>query len=197
MGAALAPSREVVMSKSTLSIIVPGPGPIPTRTVEVPCRLPEAFTFTAFLGGKTLPVTAFLTRLDDPRAAAVNEVDGPGLVEEIEAIADGVLSNAKAALGIGVGAEYLAAANGVLTAIATAYEAEVAAYDAAVKAHAALPRRLHSLALLPAHPSESALSRSVLMLAKYVEYIFEEACAAQTERAEAQAKVTPIRTVTP
>jgi hypothetical protein len=171
------------MSKSTLSIAIPGNITKPwlsARTVEVPCRLPESFNFK--FAGKTY--TADLLDL----ALVTVEPDGneePCTDEynEAGATAEAILANVKTHLMI-LGAP-------VLCAIALAYEAETAAYDAAVRALAALPRVLHSLALLPTHPAENDYSPAVLMLRKYVEHVVEQACKAQTERTEAQAKVAP------
>lgn len=173
------------MSKSTLSIIVPGPGPIPTRTVKVPCRPPESFTVHFTAGGQQYGATAYVTdgrvvdieTNEDHREAACDAVDA-------------VWQTIRSALGISGPVP----PGSPLPAIALAYEAECAAYDACVKAHSALPRVLHSPALLtPSHPDDAAgyanVSRASKMLAKYVEYVVEQACKAQTERAES--KVTP------
>lgn len=191
------------MSKSTLSIIVREAANLhspnfSTRTVEVPCRLPDSFNFKFHDFHTTLRAVAYLSGCDNPATASVSDVElvqGPDIEcsKLMHELAEACLWRAQAYLGIG---DPLPAGS-PLPAIATAYEAEVAAYAAGVLAYHELPRRLFSMALVPTHPSESAMSPAVLMLAKYVEYVFEQACAAQTERAEVQAKVTPIRTVTP
>jgi hypothetical protein len=178
------------MSKSTLSIIVPvyNDPNIAHRTIEVPCRLPEAFTFWFHLPHYgAAKATAYLSEweLDEMEVTV-------GLpISEAEPIAasaaDSLLASVKSVLGLSP-STHSVAADVILSAIALAYESEVAAYDAALKAYAALPGYLYSLALAPNHPAENDYSPAVLMLRKYVEHVVEQACKAQTERAEAQAK---------
>ena len=160
------------MSKSTLSITVPvTPAGVLSRTIEVPCRLPEAFNFTS--QGETFTAT-----LHDWTVFKV-EYDGTKdfvNYDHANSCAGSILATIKAALGI----TGPVPPGSPLSAIALAYEAEVAAYEACVKAHAALPRELHSPSNLNAHPSEREWSGPVVMLAKYVEHVVEQA-----------AKVTP------
>ena len=174
------------MSKSTLSITVPHnyrsihPPYVDvqnTRTIEVPSRLPEAFNFKH--GGRTLTaevswgrrVGACIERIehDGPTPPTADEFSAA------DAHATSILATIKAALGI----TGPVPPGSPLPAIALAYEAEVAAYEACVKAHGALPRVLHGLLLaLPAPDSEVATgiySRSAQMLAKYVEHVVEQA----------------------
>lgn len=189
------------MSQSTLSITRPSYSQAADRVVQVPCRLPDSFTFWFHLPtyGKA-KATALLHDYDEPAAAMIGEIEVEVGVERDSQATVSAAGRAASAI-MGEAMAQLTSQSDALVLIASAYEAEASAYDACVKAHAALPRRLHSPALLPRHPSEEGAagitSPAVLMLRKYVEYVFEEACAAQTERAEAQAKVTPIRPVTP
>lgn len=188
------------MSKSTLSIAVPTPAypsssHMASRTVEVPCRLPEAFDFAFSAFGGTIKAVAYLSNWDSPAKAVVGDwemTSGPDVecADLMTKHSEAILTTVKSVLGLSPQTHSVAAA-AILAPIALAYEAEVAAYDAAVKAHAALPRVLHSLALLPTNPAENDYSPAVLMFRKYVEHVVEQACKAQTERAEAQAKVTP------
>lgn len=190
------------MSKSVLPIVVMQPTftgstvGLP-RTIEVPCRFPESFSMRLAAFGTTLNVVAYVNHWDDPSAASIGDVElvqGPDVECEafMREMAEAVLERAKARLGLvdtGHSANYEP-----LPSIALAYEAEVAAYDAAVKAHAALPRALHSPALLKSHPADRDYrykGDAALLLAAYVTYVFEQACLAQTERAETQSKVTP------
>lgn len=166
--------------KSTLSIFVSAPHP---RTIEVPCRLPEAFNFK--FKGRTLSVEVDGALPEDLYPYRVECDAGPALTadefSEADAQATAILTTIKATLGI-TGPVPLGSP---LPAIALAYEAECAAYEAAVKAHRELPRLLHSPALLPAHPSDimggaGYSSHAVEMLSRYVEHVVEQA-----------AKVTP------
>lgn len=179
------------MSKSTLTIRTG----VFNRTVEVPCRLPEAFTFWFHLPGYgKAKATAYLTGFDNLLSGpTVDDVElevGIGSedgIPEMDAVAGVILGAIKSQLGI-YGGDMSATC---LPAIALAYEAEVAAYDAAVKAHASLPRVLHSPALVKPHPDDREYrykGDAALMLAKYVEHVVEQACKAQTERAEQDAK---------
>ena len=64
----------------------------------------------------------------------------------------------------------------------------MAAYDLAISAHASLPRVLVGDAMYWRAPREDGSGRAVMMLRKYVEHVVEQACKAQTERAEQAAK---------
>lgn len=183
------------MSKSTLSITVPHHHP-PTRTVEVPCRLPEAFEFKAAVNGKAIPTTAFLCDFATPATAHISATEVPSSYEEapgeavaVKVAADCILATAKQSLGL-VLPGFSATTPPTLRAIALAYEAECAAHDAQCKALWALPRPLQNPGLVGTHPSEreSYSGGAVGMLAQYVAWVFEQACDAQTQRAEAQAK---------
>lgn len=171
------------MSKSTMSIIVPHHHP-PTRTIEVPCRLPESFNFK--FAGKTytadlLDLALVTVEPDGDKEPCTDEYNEAG------ATAEAILASVKGTLGL-ILPGFSATTSPVLSSIALAYEAEVSAYEAALRAHAALPRVLHSFALLPTNPAENDYSPAVLMLRKYVEHVVEQACKAQTERAEQAAK---------
>lgn len=159
------------MSKSTLSITV-------GRTIEVPSRLPEAFNFM-FKG------VLFTALLSDMTAKAIvssvetEDEDGvcSDLAAQVDAVATSILATIKATLGI----TGPVPPGSPLPAIALAYEAEVAAYDAAVKALQSLPRVLHSPSLLPNHPSEVTTdywSPACMMLSTYIEHVVESAAKA-------------------
>jgi methionine synthase II (cobalamin-independent) len=181
------------MSKSTLSIILDSS--LPTylqRTIGVPCRLPEAFNFR--LSGRTYTATVYASEGMADACIDLVEFDGaeaPNAPEfdAAEFAAKGVLATIKATLGI----TGPVPPGSPLPAIALAYESEVAAYEACVKAHRNLPPALHSMGITISHPDDPSaygyVSRATKMLAKYVEYVVEQACKAQTERAEP--KVTP------
>jgi hypothetical protein len=180
------------MSKSTLSITVPHnyrsvhPPYIDvqnTRAIEVPCRLPEALTFKVVVPDlKGVQDVTFWLK-DGHLALDEFECHSAVVAEDEQAIldaAESILATIKADLATPNSA--------IFTAIALAYEAECAAYDACVKAHAELPRILHGDAMYFADPRTDG-GRAERMLAKYVEHVVENACKAQTERAES--KVTP------
>lgn len=73
--------------------------------------------------------------------------------------------------------------NVLLVAIARAYDDEVMAYGSRIRAHRALPRSLHSPALVGPAPWDVGptgfYSEAARMLAKYVEHVFEQASKAQ------------------
>lgn len=164
------------MSKSTLSIFVAAPHP---RTIEVPCRLPEAFNFK--FGGRTL--TAEISD-SSPAGFADSyiyrvEHDGetPPTADEFSAAdahATSILATIKSALGI----TGPVPPGSPLPAIALAYEADCAAYDLALSAHASLPRAITGDAMYWPDPrSGDTSSKSVGMLAKYVEHVVQNAAA--------------------
>lgn len=180
------------MSKSTLSITIPNlpiSGLAPYRAVHVPCRLPEAFNFKA--AGKTY--TAILK--GGTANVSVEQVDFDGFTPQDEefneagATAEAILEDAKRRLGL----LPMEGRGPVLQFIALAYEAECESHNAQFKALQALPRELQNPGLVSTHPSEreTYAGGAVGMLAKYVEWVLEQACKAQSDRAESQAKVTP------
>lgn len=166
------------MSKSTLSITVKTKWQTDERTIEVPCRLPEAFNFKH--GGRTLTAEIYWGNLSNAGIDRI-EHDGPTppTADEFsaaDAFATSILATIKAALGI----TGPVPPGSPLPAIALAYEAEVAAHEACVKANAAMPRVLHSPSNLNAHPSEREWTGPVVMLAKYVEHVVQNAAAQVT-----------------
>ncbi len=163
------------------------------RTIEVPCRLPQEFNF---MSGKWL-CTALLSgdTFADYIVDSIESESGlgagclfPSEFAAADAKANTILATIKATLGI----TGPVPPGSPLPAIALAYEAECAAYDACVKADASLPNILRGEVILMSHPSDEGVSgvysRAARMLAKYVEHVVENACKAQTERAESQAK---------
>ena len=155
------------MSKSTLSINV-WKDAENRRTIKVPCHLPEAFNFTS--QGETFTAT-----LHDWTVFKV-EYDGTKdfvNYDHANSCAGSILATIKAALGI-VGP---VPPDSPLPAIALAYEADVAAWDASVKALQSLPRELQNPSHIPTHPSErqTYVAGAVAMLAKYVEHVVEQA----------------------
>lgn len=173
------------MSKSTLSITLPAAAyqtspKMTSRTVEVPCRLPESFNFKFAAFGTTLKATAYLSGFDAPAAATVGSVElvqGPDVECEVlmTELAESILATIKAALGI----TGPVPPGSPLPAIALAYEAECAAYNAFVKAYAAAPPAVRSLGMVPNEPSDETAtgihSPSARLLAKYVEHVVEQA----------------------
>lgn len=168
--------------KSTLSIIRPGPGPIPTRTVEVPCRLPEAFTFSAQVPGTgSVKFVAELTHgleLSDVclhESEPYNYGDCSPMLDAAEIRAESILATIKAALGI----TGPVPPGSPLPALALAYEAEVAAYEASLKAFNALPVEIVQVGLCGSAPDSEGptgiRSPAARMLAKYVEHVVEQA----------------------
>jgi hypothetical protein len=175
------------MSKSTLSIEVRTMNGLFSqnpRTVEVPCRLPDSFNFK--FGGRTR--TAEIS--DASKAGFANsyvcrvEHDGetPPTAEEFtkaDAHATAILATIKATLGITGPVPH----GSPLTAIALAYEAEVKAFDAQVRAYDALPAIITagSSGLVDLHPADTMSgpesSPAARMLAKYVEYVVQNAAA--------------------
>ena len=177
------------MSKSTLSIFLKGGGFTVDRTVEIPCRLPESFDFDVFVAGHgIIRCVAYLTdgAISDTEAT---DYEGFDISHKMESTASVILGAAKTQLDRN-GGDMSATP---LPAIALAYEAECAAHDAQVKALRSLPRAMQNPGMVFTHPSEreTYAGGAVGMLAKYVEWVFEQACKTQTERAEAAAKVAP------
>ena len=182
------------MSKSTLSITIAESAfqlapSLATRTVEVPCRLPESFDFEFNASGSTIKAVAYLSAFEFPANAVVGDVEqvnGPDVecAELMQERADHVLATIKAALGISGPVP----PGSPLPAIALAYEAEVAAYEAGLKAYREAPRTITGLVMYLPDPRDGE-SNACRLLAKYVEHVVENACKPQTERAES--KVTP------
>lgn len=161
------------MSKSTLTIRTE----VFNRTVEVPCRLPEAFNFqfagwlfTALLSGKSW-ADVVVSSVETENDGSISPFD----ILDVDATAESILATIKATLGI----TGPVPPGSPLPAIALAYEAEVATFNALVKAHRELPRAITGDAMYWTDPNQSE-GPSSRMLAKYVEYVVEQA-----------AKVTP------
>lgn len=176
------------MSKSTLSITIPahfteGNTYIGKRTIEVPCRLPDSFTFRFKQGENISTGVAYLAGLPkDSLVADVELVDGTGSedgIPEIDSAAESILATVKAMLGI----TGLVSPGSPLPAIALAYEAEVKAFDAQVRAYDALPAIITagSSGLVGSHPADTMSgpesSPAARMLAKYVEHVVQNAAA--------------------
>lgn len=194
---------------SHLPILVPGrPTPI-----NVPCRLPDSFTFSAFLPSRGLrEFTAWLTSTDplkaeveevtlngvegDPRIPHAYELDEDEQRRADEAAAD-VLDEALKRLGLipptrtpnPASTHHL-----VLHSIATTYVAEEALFGETVRLSQ------HMRRLLPKTTAEKDVlkmavldddktpenSPSVYALAAYVEHALDAACLSQNAKAEAQ-----------
>lgn len=186
------------MSKSTLSITVPATHFSSERTVEVPCRLPEAFNFSMFVPGHGLvKCAAYLNAANIPNSAYIHEVES---IDDDDMSASLAMDDAAGVIfrvarqNLGMHMVAPPQCLDTLRAIALAYEAECAAHDAQVKALRELPRALQNPGLVPTHPSEREpySGGAVGMLAQYVAWVFEQACDAQTKRAEQAAKVLPF-----
>lgn len=170
------------MSKSTLSIFLKGGGFTIDRHVEVPCRLPEAFNFK--YADETYTADIKRDHIGIPYLFQV-ERDDEEVTSEAEAIeaadvAERILSTIKAALGIGGPVP----PGSPLPAIALAYEAECAAYEASLKAFNALPVELVQMGLCGSAPDSEGptgiRSPAARMLAKYVEHVVQNAAAQVT-----------------
>lgn len=171
-------------SKSVLPIVVTEMNGLFSqnpRTIDVPCRLPEAFNFK--FAGKAY-TAGIRGGIDSPVVEYV-ECDGdtqPTELEEVNAcaIARSILFSAKGALGLTTasGVPTVDIVGSPLKSIALAYEAECAAYDACVKAHSALPRTITGEAMYWSDPREGHSSAACRMLAKHVEHVFEHAAKA-------------------
>lgn len=163
------------MSKPTLSIRIPdhfteGNTHICGRTIEVPCRLPEAFTVRFAAKGSRWGATAYVT---DGKISDIETNED--VRDEAQEAIDAAWLTILATLGI----TGPVPPGSPLPAIALAYEAEVAAYEASLKAFNALPVELVHVGLCGSHPdSESPTgiySPAARMLAKYVEHVVEQA----------------------
>jgi hypothetical protein len=183
------------MSKSTLSITVvepifKGAHTILPRTIEVPCRLPEAFNFKH--DGCLFTANLYESAIKGLAVATIKSEDDDGspfMFDGTDAVAASILATIKAALGI----TGPVPPGSPLPAIALAYEAECAAYDSCVKALHYLPPYLWGIGTTGGHPSDETAtgvrSNAARLLAKYVEYVVEQASKPQTKRSES--KVTP------
>lgn len=166
------------MSKSTLEITVwSGPNQNIPRTYYVPCRLPEAFNFRH--GGWVFTANLYGDTVNGPAVSSVETEADDGVSSDhhdgaLEA-ADAILATIKATLGI----TGPVPPGSPLPAIALAYEAECAAHSAQLRAYAVLPRTACSGSIIPPHPSDEVAtgiySPAARMLAKYVEYVVEQA----------------------
>lgn len=157
--------------KSTLSITLGSTQPFHAfRTIEVPCRLPEALTVYFGAQGGKFGATAYLS------GWKVVDIETN---ESARDVAESSVSNALATIKAALGITGPVPPGSPLPAIAIAYEAECAAYDAAVKAHRELPRAISGDVMYWVDPREGS-SQAARMLAKYVEHVVEQA-----------AKVTP------
>lgn len=167
------------MSKSTLPIFIKGGGFTIDHHVEVPCRLPEALTLmvkTERAGA--LKATAYLNGLEIS-AGEFHESDKHDLsdadADRLIVATHNILCVIKATLGI----TGPVPPGSPLPAIALAYEAEVVAYEARRNAFRALPPYIRSLDFAPNHPEAEGptgyMSPAIRMLAKYVEYVVEQA----------------------
>lgn len=164
------------MSNSTLSIFIPYPN---QRFVEVPCRLPEAFNFKS--GGRTYSVELSSSNLSAAYVYRVEHDAGPAPTADeftaLNAKAQAVLTTIKATLGITGPVPH----GSPLPAIALAYEAEIKAFDAQVRAYNTLPAIITagSEGFVGSHPADNMSgqesSHACRMLAKYVEHVFENA----------------------
>lgn len=162
------------MSKSTLTIRTE----VFNRTIEVPCRLPEAFNFK--YDGCLFTANLYESSIKGLAVATIESEDddgSPDMFEGTDAVAESILATIKAALGI----TGPVPPGSPLPAIALAYEAEVAAYEASLKAFNALPVELVQVGLCGAAPdSEGPMgirSPAARMLAKYVEHVVQNAAA--------------------
>lgn len=166
------------MSKSVLPIFIKGGGFTTDRHVEIPCRMPDALSFEVAVPDlKGVQDVTFWLK-DGQLALDEFECHSAVVAEDETAIfeaAESILATIKATLGI----TSPVPPGSPLPAIALAYEAECASFDACTKAHRELPRAITGEAMYWLDPRDgnSAVCR---MLAKYVEHVVENA-----------AKVTP------
>lgn len=189
---------------SHLPILVPGR----TEPISVPCRLEDSFLFDAFLPSRGVrPFCAWLSSTD-PLTAEVKDVTlakpetdprhvggAYDLDEDEQRRADeaaaGVLVEILHNLNVSP-RDRLALANAPISlhTIALAHEAECKAWEALRSAHMALHGRTP---FYEANPASDELagpqwaSKAARLLETYVERCVDEACAAQTAKAEKQA----------
>jgi hypothetical protein len=196
---------------STLPIIVPGPGSIPTRTVNVPCALPPSFCFDVFLPARGIrPFCAWLSSTD-PLKAEVQDVTlakpekdarfhgvGSGgaysLDEDEEKRADeaaGDVFRALFARLLPVAQHAGMPENSTLEAIAHAWEAECKAVEAGTSLYRLFLGDKSSAAsdinaLIPdlTNPDWQRFSTACEAMRCYVAKVIEEAQVAQIEKAE-------------
>lgn len=193
---------------SHLPILVPGR----SNPINVPCRLPECFTFSAFLPSRGLrEFTCWITSTDPLKAevgaVTLNGVEGDPRIphayeldEDEQRRADEAAADVLVELLNRVGLHYAtrrpvatAAAihphDAILHATAIAHEAECKAWEALRAAHVALHGRAP---FYDADPSKDELagpqwaSKSARLLETYVERTLDAACLAQKSKAEAQ-----------
>lgn len=161
------------MSKSTLSITVWMNAEV-WRTIEVPCRLPDSFNFKH--DGCLFTAEIYGDTKNGPAISRVETEAGsmsPEVYDEAHGTAGTILTTIKATLGI----TGPVPPGSPLPAIALAYEAECASFDACTKAHRELPRAITGEAMYWLDPRDGN-STACRMLAKYVEHVFEQAAKA-------------------
>lgn len=168
------------MSKFTLSINV-WKDAENMRTIEVPCRLPEAFNFKH--DGCLFTANLYESAVKGISVATIEseQDDGsPSMFDGTDAVAESILATIKAALGI----TGPVPPGSPLPAIALAYEAELAMYEAHRKVLEAMPRDVYSASANAQHPLDETATgiRSIAarMLAKYVAHVVENAAAQVT-----------------
>lgn len=195
---------------SHLPILVPGHNPADTRTVLVPCRLPESVTFLAFLPSRGVREFTLWLTSTDPLKAEIADVqptnkegdprgpDGWTLDEDESRHADDAAADVLGSIFAGLHLNQATRTpynrgSAILHTVATAYDAEVKAFTALMDAWRPLPARIAGHDLCPAHPSEGG-SLAARMLEAYVSCVAEEAAKAQADKAEKQAaEWSPVR----
>lgn len=199
--------------KSILPIVVPGTGPISTRTVEVPCRLPESFDFRVFLPSRGVRTfTCWLTSVDplkaevkdvqlsnregDPRAGLAYEVDADEQQRADEAGGD-VLDAVLGMLGLIPATRRplpLVARPGsrasALHAIALAlsaqedFESRCASMGIALRKAGLADADRDAWELV--HEGDEDESPACVAMRGYVEHVLDAACCAQADKADRQ-----------
>lgn len=188
-----------------LPVLIPGR----TEPVQVPCSLPDSWTFDVFLPDRGVRKVSVFWKSSDPFKMGAcevvlalpdpdtaNHVDGdPYWVAEDEEqrmqdASGGVLEDLLCGLGRKALAsrccQNLSVAH-PLVAIARAFLAECAAFDAAVNAAMAMPRACGQVLALN-DPGTEDHSPSKTLLAAYIQWCVDEACKAQDEKAQCQAR---------
>jgi hypothetical protein len=183
---------------SFLPILIPGR----TEPVNVPCSLPDSWTFDVFLPDRGIRKVAVFWKSSDPlqidyceTALANPETDiahflcDPYLVDQdedqrMQDAAGDVLEAVLIRMDLSPTSRkpgVVRDAHLPLQQIARAFLAECRAFEAVLSAHTALPRAAGCIATI-GDPSQGA-AHSVGLLQRYVQWCVDEACKAQDAKA--------------
>lgn len=190
---------------SHLPILIPGR----TEPVQVPCSLPDSWTFDVFLPDRGVRKVSVFWKSSDPLKMdacevalslpdpdTANHIDGdPYWVAEdehqrMQDAAGDVLSYVMHRLGL-LSTEKRSPVRippEAISAIARSFLAECEAFETQVAACHAMPRKAGLLIAISDPRQDTRCKPSAMLLDAYVEWCVDEACKAQDAKAQRQAR---------